>query len=269
MRPLPDRRAMGRPRGLHRPAGPAPSCSEVLDAGAAGNRRRRRPRSRAPTTVACDLTPVLPDIDKRRSELRAGPAAHPRSRSRRRDPDRVRDERRAAESRPRRPVPARSCPAWYAVASVKWLTRIDVVDRTVTPASSRPATTSRRVARPPARTRHPDARPCANHRSRHRVVAPAAHTRSGKGLVGHRHLSPASSVSFTGEGEWHPAQLEPAHRPLPLAGLVFQLEREQVGRHTLRARATDAAGNVQPEVPPWNRLGYGNNAVEVSYVDVG
>jgi hypothetical protein len=25
---------------------------------------------------------------------------------------------------------------------------------------------------------------------------------------------------------------------------------------------------VQPEVPPWNRLGYGNNAIEVSYVDV-
>jgi hypothetical protein len=27
-------------------------------------------------------------------------------------------------------------------------------------------------------------------------------------------------------------------------------------------------GNVQPEVPPWNRLGYGNNAVEVIWVDV-
>jgi hypothetical protein len=25
---------------------------------------------------------------------------------------------------------------------------------------------------------------------------------------------------------------------------------------------------VQPEVPPWNRLGYGNNAIEVTYVDV-
>jgi hypothetical protein len=40
------------------------------------------------------------------------------------------------------------------------------------------------------------------------------------------------------------------------------------GRHTLRARATDAAGNVQPDTPPWNRLGYGNNAIEVLYVDV-
>ena len=40
-----------------------------------------------------------------------------------------------------------------------------------------------------------------------------------------------------------------------------------MGRHTVRARATDAAGNVQPDVPPWNRLGYGNNAIEVIYVD--
>ncbi len=40
------------------------------------------------------------------------------------------------------------------------------------------------------------------------------------------------------------------------------------GRHSVRARATDAAGNVQPEAAPWNRLGYGNNAVEVAYVEV-
>jgi len=25
---------------------------------------------------------------------------------------------------------------------------------------------------------------------------------------------------------------------------------------------------VQPDVPVWNRLGYGNNAIEVSFVDV-
>jgi len=40
------------------------------------------------------------------------------------------------------------------------------------------------------------------------------------------------------------------------------------GRHSIRARATDAAGNTQPDVPQWNRLGYGNNAVEVRYIDV-
>ena len=48
----------------------------------------------------------------------------------------------------------------------------------------------------------------------------------------------------------------------------FDWAADDIGRHTLRARATDAAGHTQPEVPPWNRLGYGNNAIEVIYVDV-
>ena len=75
-------------------------------------------------------------------------------------------------------------------------------------------------------------------------------------------------VSLTGEGDWQPAQLEPPERRLPVAGLDASPGTPiGVGRHTLRARATDAAGNVQPDVPPWNRLGYGNNAIEVIYVD--
>jgi hypothetical protein len=57
-------------------------------------------------------------------------------------------------------------------------------------------------------------------------------------------------------------------RPVSMAGLVVRVAGDQSPDGTLRARATDAAGNVQPDVPPWNRLGYGNNAIEVSYVDV-
>ena len=33
--------------------------------------------------------------------------------------------------------------------------------------------------------------------------------------------------------------------------------------------ASDAAGNVQPDVPPWDGLGYGENAIEVLFVDRG
>jgi len=36
----------------------------------------------------------------------------------------------------------------------------------------------------------------------------------------------------------------------------------------LRARATDATGTTQPDAPAWNRLGYGNNAVQVLVIDV-
>ena len=75
-------------------------------------------------------------------------------------------------------------------------------------------------------------------------------------------------VSLTGAGEWHEARLEPPTGPYHWQEWSFEWKDAAVGRHTLRVRATDAAGNVQPEVPPWNRLGYGNNAIEVIYVDV-
>jgi hypothetical protein len=75
-------------------------------------------------------------------------------------------------------------------------------------------------------------------------------------------------VSLTGAGEWFPATVEPAKGPYQWQDWSFEWDPPHVGRHTIRARATDAAGDVQPEVPPWNRLGYGNNAIEVIYVDV-
>jgi hypothetical protein len=37
---------------------------------------------------------------------------------------------------------------------------------------------------------------------------------------------------------------------------------EKPGNLTLRARATDLAGRTQPERAEWNRMGYGNNAIQ-------
>ena len=85
---------------------------------------------------------------------------------------------------------------------------------------------------------------------------------SGTGPVTH------VEVSLTGEGEWQEARLDPPSGPYHWQDWSFDWQANDIGRHTLRARATDASGNVQPEVPPWNRLGYGNNAIEVIYIDV-
>jgi hypothetical protein len=74
-------------------------------------------------------------------------------------------------------------------------------------------------------------------------------------------------LSFIGESEWSPATVEPAQSPYEWQDWRYTWEATP-GRHSLRARATDAAGNVQPDVPPWNRIGYGNNAIEISYVEV-
>ena len=158
-------------------------------------------------------------------------------------------------------------PHWYAVASVKWLKRIDVL----TEPYAGEFQTGHYMYEWADRAHEP----VALMRVRARITDPApgstfaagTYTVRGKAWSG---TGPVTKVeiSLTGEGDWHAAQLEPPKGPYQWQDWSFAWEATEPGRHSLRARATDAAGNAQPEVPPWNRLGYGNNAIEVSYVDV-
>jgi DMSO/TMAO reductase YedYZ molybdopterin-dependent catalytic subunit len=158
-------------------------------------------------------------------------------------------------------------PRYYGVASVKWLTKIDVL----TEPYAGEFQTSHYMYEWPDRP----AEPVTFMRPRARVTDPApgatipvgTYTVRGKAWSG---SSPVTGVevSFTGEGEWHRAKLSPPPSPYQWQEWSFDWEVTGAGRHTLRARATDVAGNTQPDVPVWNRLGYGNNAVEVIYVEV-
>ena len=158
-------------------------------------------------------------------------------------------------------------PHWYAVASVKWLKRIDVL----TEPYAGEFQTGHYIYEWPDRPHEPvdlmRVRARITDPARGTIIAPGTYTVRGKAWSGTGPVT-AVDVSFTGEGEWHPARLEPPNDPSQWQDWSLDWEATGVGRHSLRARATDAAGNVQPEVPPWNRLGYGNNAIEVSYVDV-
>ncbi len=157
-------------------------------------------------------------------------------------------------------------PRWYAVASVKWVHRIEVL----TEPFSGEFQTGHYIFEWPDRPHEP----VTLMRVRARVTDPApsstiaagTYTIRGKAWSG---TGPVTNVelSFAGESQWQPAVLEPPKGPYQWQEWSFDWNAE-VGRHSIRARATDAGGNVQPDVPVWNRLGYGNNAVEVSYVDV-
>jgi DMSO/TMAO reductase YedYZ molybdopterin-dependent catalytic subunit len=157
-------------------------------------------------------------------------------------------------------------PHWYAVASVKWLKRLDVLTEPYTGEFQ----TGHYMYQWPDRPQEP----VALMRVRARITDPApgsiigvgAYTVRGKAWSGTGPITRVD-VSLTGEGDWQPAQLEPSRSGYHWQDWSFTWDTHNVGRHTLRARATDAAGNVQPDVPPWNRLGYGNNAIEVIYVD--
>ena len=157
-------------------------------------------------------------------------------------------------------------PHWYAVASVKWLKRLDVLTEPYTGEFQ----TGHYIYQWPDRPHEP----VTLMRVRARITDPApgsildvgTYTVRGKAWSGTGPIARVD-VSLTGEGDWQPAQLEPARGDHQWQDWSFTWDSINVGRHTLRARATDAAGNVQPDVPPWNRLGYGNNAIEVIYVD--
>jgi DMSO/TMAO reductase YedYZ molybdopterin-dependent catalytic subunit len=158
-------------------------------------------------------------------------------------------------------------PHWYAVASVKWLKRIDVLTEPYHGEFQTGHYIYEWADRPHE--------PVTLMRVRARIIDPAPgstiragrYTLRGKAWSGTGPVTRVD-VSFTGEGDWHPAQLEPPKGPYQWQDWSFDWAAIDVGRHTIRARATDATGNVQPEVPLWNRLGYGNNAIEVPYVDV-
>jgi DMSO/TMAO reductase YedYZ molybdopterin-dependent catalytic subunit len=157
-------------------------------------------------------------------------------------------------------------PHWYGVASVKWLKRIEV---TTEPFQGEfearhymyewPDRPHEPVTTMQVRALITDPAPAA-------TIPAGRYSVSGKAWSGTPPVTEVH-VSLTGEGDWHVARLEPPKGPYQWQAWSYDWQATP-GRHTLRARATDAAGNVQPDVSPWNRLGYGNNAVEVIYVDV-
>ena len=158
-------------------------------------------------------------------------------------------------------------PHWYAVASVKWLNASTSSPSRYTGEFQ----TGHYIYEWPDRPHEP----VSLMRVRARITDPAPGSvidaghlhRPREGLV----RAPARSPAWTSAS---PERATGSPRSSSRPGASYQWQDWSftwdaigVGRHTLRARATDAAGNVQPDVPPWNRLGYGNNAIEVIYVD--
>ena len=71
-----------------------------------------------------------------------------------------------------------------------------------------------------------------------------------------------------GCGPWQCARLMGEPRRHSWHGWEFIARLEQPGSTVIAARATDMAGRTQPDSPEWNRLGYGNNAIQKVRVDV-
>lgn len=162
-------------------------------------------------------------------------------------------------------------PGWYGMASVKWLSSINVVTKPFEGFQQSVAYRYQQDA--------DDAgTPVTWIKVRSLMVPPGV-----PDFYTRRRVLPAGPVMLTGrawsgqdavhrvdvgiDGKWAPAHLEkPA---APFAWLRWSLPWvADPGEHELTCRATDAGGAVQPLEPTWNYQGMGNNVVQRVHVRV-
>lgn len=153
-------------------------------------------------------------------------------------------------------------PGYYAVNSVKFVRRVAFSDAESDADIQRVRYRYRPVGADPSPA-HPTLGPL---RPKSLIVAPGPPEVVGVAWSGH----PVTrvEVSADGGGSWRDAELGPAGDPA--AWRVFRLPlRLAPGRHLLASRATDAAGEVQPERSEPNACGYGVNGWRGLALEVG
>jgi DMSO/TMAO reductase YedYZ molybdopterin-dependent catalytic subunit len=154
-------------------------------------------------------------------------------------------------------------PSWYAVASVKWLTEIDVVDQ---PFEGHYQTGSYYFEREADGELHRE--PLTLQRVRSLITEPAEEAQIDRGDLVVRGVAwsgaaPVAKVEVKlNDGPWQESRLlgEPRRHSWQWWELISKVDRP--GRIIIRARASDMSGRIQPESPEWNRLGYCNNAIQ-------
>jgi anti-anti-sigma factor len=160
-------------------------------------------------------------------------------------------------------------PGWYAVASVKWLTEIDVINGLFS-GHYQTETYFFECQRGGQLMREP----VSLQRVRSLITEPEPDTEVEKGELPIRGVAwsgaaPIARVEVRiGGGPWQDARLVGERKRHSWQGWELIARLEQPGSTVISARATDMASRTQPESSEWNRLGYGNNAIQKVHVDV-
>jgi DMSO/TMAO reductase YedYZ molybdopterin-dependent catalytic subunit len=160
-------------------------------------------------------------------------------------------------------------PGWYGMAQVKWLTRIELLDR---PFDGYQNSTAYRLkvdvdeaGEPVTRIRPrallaPPGWP--DFMTRERFVRAGRVPLRGRAWSGGAPVARVE-VSTDGGASWQEAQLSPADAGHPYAWRAWTFDWEaRPGAVELLVRATDANGETQPAEPDWNRQGMANNVVQ-------
>lgn len=155
-------------------------------------------------------------------------------------------------------------PGWYAMASVKWIRRIEVIEQ----AFQGFFQVDQYIMAHPERGETAKT-PLSTMRVRSLITTPAEGATLPRGRQFIRGLAWSGAaqvklveVSTDGGATWEPASF--TTEPLRYAWRAWEYlwDAAAPGPAILQSRAFDEAGNTQPETPEWNRLGYANNAIQ-------
>lgn len=165
-------------------------------------------------------------------------------------------------------------PGWYGMTSVKWLHRITVVSE---PFRGFQMTRVYRIRETPEEEGRPITRllprslmappGIPEYLSRSRIIGPGPVVLRGRAWSGWGPIERVE-VSTDGGRTWNEAELGEAPSDFAWFPWSHRWEPPGPGTYEVASRATDAAGNVQPEEAPWNVGGYQNNAVQRTTVIV-
>jgi DMSO/TMAO reductase YedYZ molybdopterin-dependent catalytic subunit len=156
-------------------------------------------------------------------------------------------------------------PGWYGMASVKWVTGIEVIT-----GEYRGYFQRQRYVYDDEST----IRPVTRMLVKSAIVSPSPDERVRTGLVtawgwAWSGEGPITAVEVsTSTGEIRLARLESPVSPHAWTRWEVELALPSLGRCFISSRATDASGASQPDGVAWNRLGYGNNAVRTVWFDL-
>jgi len=149
-------------------------------------------------------------------------------------------------------------PGVYAVASVKWLRRVHVVDEPFDGAFQVEDYRMLGGAEDGASLQELNVNALVVTPEAESVVQGSAVSVAGVAWGGRGGLQ---SVEYRLAGDsWRPAAVSDPHPPYGLAHWRGALIGVPSGRHTIEVRARDRSGRVQPAQPRWNALGYANNS---------
>jgi len=153
-------------------------------------------------------------------------------------------------------------PGWYGVASVKWLTEIEVTDQ---PFEGHYQT--EKYVYYWNRNGKETREPVTLQRVRALITEPAPGQEAASGELVVRGVAwsgaaPIAKVEVqVNDGDWREARLVGERKRHSWQWWELIARFDHPGEVTLRARATDLAGRTQPERAEWNKLGYGNNGI--------